>query len=489
MREKRPVWFGLTVGLLLFSAGYAAHALYGYDAKKFWLSIVLLFVSAVLFLISFYLFSQRNIRFIAKLNDEIASTEHETMYSLPVPTVILDDSGLILWYNLLFGREILENDDVFGLRISEVLNLDFQSLLATGSGEVHYCDKQYDISVTTCTRNDKNLHLLCFTDVTDYAALQDTFLNTRPTVMLLVIDNYEDVLQNAKESEKATVFAAIEQMLERFMAPTTGVLRRLSSDRFVAVVEEQHLQQMIKGRFRILDDARTITVGERYAITLSIGEKERASYQAYFDAGANRYLLRHETAAAEHYAQLHPASMSLANRKRCLFDLKEIGYQVGSGFMVGSPYQTPQNLLADMRFLQQLEPDMIGIGPYITHEQTPFADKKSGTLEQTLRLLSMLRLLFPYALLPATTALGTIHPNGRELGLKAGGNVVMPNLSPKQVRDKYALYDGKICTGDEAAEYRNYIERRINLAGYEVEICRGDSVIKKEQMKVGDNDE
>ena len=164
------------------------------------------------------------------------------------------------------------------------------------------------------------------------------------------------------------------------------------------------------------------------AITLSIGEKERASYQAYYDAGANRYLLRHETAAPEHYAQLHPASMSLANRKRCLFDLKEIGYQVGSGFMVGSPYQTPANLLADLRFLQELEPDMIGIGPYITHEQTPFADKKSGTAEQTLRLLSILRLMFPYALLPATTALGPTHPTRRELCLKAGGNEVIPNL-------------------------------------------------------------
>ena len=176
------------------------------------------------------------------------------------------------------------------------------------------------------------------------------------------------------------------------------------------------------------------------AITLSIGEKERASYQAYFDAGANRYLLRHETADAEHYAKLHPASMSLANRKRCLFDLKEIGYQVGSGFMVGSPFQTPENLLADLRFLQELMPDMIGIGPYITHEQTPFAQQKSGTAEQTLRLLSMLRLMFPYALLPSTTALGTIHPQGRELGLKAGGNVVMPNLSPVNVRKLYELY-------------------------------------------------
>ena len=214
------------------------------------------------------------------------------------------------------------------------------------------------------------------------------------------------------------------------------------------------------------------------AITLSIGEKERASYQAYFDAGANRYLLRHETATPEHYAQLHPASMSLANRKRCLFDLKEIGYQVGSGFMVGSPYQTPANLLADLRFLQELEPDMIGIGPYITHEQTPFADKKSGTAEQTLRLLSILRLMFPYALLPATTALGTIHPNGRELGLKAGGNVVMPNLSPVKVRKLYELYENKICTGEEAAQCRGCLEARVRMAGYEIVTDRGD-VAKK----------
>ena len=210
------------------------------------------------------------------------------------------------------------------------------------------------------------------------------------------------------------------------------------------------------------------------AITLSIGEKEKASYQAYFEAGANRYLLRHETASEEHYAKLHPASMSLANRKRCLFDLKEIGYQVGSGFMVGSPYQTPQNLLADLRFLQKLQPDMIGIGPYITHEQTPFADKKSGTAEQTLRMLSILRLMFPYALLPSTTALGTIHPNGRELGLKAGGNVVMPNLSPVNVRKLYELYENKICTGEEAAQCRGCLEARVRMAGYEIVTDRGD---------------
>lgn len=210
------------------------------------------------------------------------------------------------------------------------------------------------------------------------------------------------------------------------------------------------------------------------AITLSIGEKSRASYQAYFAAGANRYLLRHETADAEHYAKLHPASMSLENRKRCLFDLKEIGYQVGSGFMVGSPYQTPQTLLSDLRFLQELQPDMIGIGPYITHGHTPFKDRPSGTLEQTLRLLSMLRLLFPYALLPSTTALGTIHPEGRELGLKAGGNVVMPNLSPVGVRKKYELYANKICTGEEAAQCRGCLEARVRMAGYNIVTDIGD---------------
>ena len=210
------------------------------------------------------------------------------------------------------------------------------------------------------------------------------------------------------------------------------------------------------------------------AITLSLGEKSRNTYERFFKAGANRYLLRHETADVEHYAKLHPASMSLENRKRCLFDLKEIGYQVGSGFMVGSPYQTPQNLVSDLRFLQKLQPDMIGIGPYITHEHTPFKDMASGTLEQTLRLLSILRLLFPYALLPSTTALGTSHPNGRELGLQAGGNVVMPNLSPVGVRKKYELYANKICTGEEAAQCRGCLEARVKIAGYNIVTDRGD---------------
>ena len=170
--------------------------------------------------------------------------------------------------------------------------------------------------------------------------------------------------------------------------------------------------------------------------------------------------------------------MSLQNRKRCLFDLKEIGYQVGSGFMVGSPYQTTENLIEDLRFLQELQPHMIGIGPYITHAETPFASFGNGSLALTLRLLAILRLMFPYALIPATTALGSIHPQGRELGLKAGANVVMPNLSPVSVRKLYDLYENKICTGDEAAQCRGCLERRVRSAGYQIVTSIGNAILE-----------
>lgn len=210
------------------------------------------------------------------------------------------------------------------------------------------------------------------------------------------------------------------------------------------------------------------------AITLSIGEKPRSSYESYFAAGANRYLLRHETANAKHYARLHPAEMSLANRKQCLWTLKDIGYQVGAGFMVGTPFQTPENLLEDLRFLEELQPHMVGIGPFIAQADTPFAKETGGSLDQTLRMVALTRLLLPDALIPATTALGTLSGEGRERGLRAGANVVMPNLSPKSVRKLYALYDGKICTGDEAAECRFCMERRIRRFGFVPAMVRGD---------------
>lgn len=204
------------------------------------------------------------------------------------------------------------------------------------------------------------------------------------------------------------------------------------------------------------------------AITLSVGERSKESYKRLFDAGASRYLLRHETADEVHYQKLHPDNMSLQKRKQCLYDLKEIGYQVGSGFMVGSPYQNTECLIADLRFLQELKPDMIGIGPYITHTDTIFAAFENGSMKLTLRLISILRLIFPYSLIPSTTALGTIDSQGRELGLKAGANVVMPNLSPIGVRKLYSLYENKICTGEEAAQCRECLERRVASSGYQI---------------------
>ena len=212
------------------------------------------------------------------------------------------------------------------------------------------------------------------------------------------------------------------------------------------------------------------------AVTLSLGEKSRESYQAYFDAGARRYLLRHETADGAHYGKLHPRGMQLENRKRCLYDLKEIGYQTGAGFMVGSPWQTADCLVEDLRFLQRLQPDMIGIGPYIPHPDTPLAAFPAGSLALTLRLIAILRLMFPYALIPATTALGTVHPLGREQGLQAGANVVMPNLSPVGVRRYYALYENKICTGEEAAQCRGCLQRRVESAGYRIVTAIGDVI-------------
>lgn len=210
------------------------------------------------------------------------------------------------------------------------------------------------------------------------------------------------------------------------------------------------------------------------AVTLSIGERSRETYALWKQAGADRYLLRHETADCAHYAKLHPAELSAKNRQNCLYTLKELGYQAGAGFMVGSPYQTAENLADDLMFLQKLRPQMIGIGPFIPHHDTPFKDEPAGSVELTLVLLAVLRLLFPHVLLPATTALGTLAPGGRLLGIKAGANVIMPNLSPQNVRGKYLLYDNKLHTGAEAAEALNELQREVASIGYRIVSARGD---------------
>ncbi|MBD5436149.1 MAG: [FeFe] hydrogenase H-cluster radical SAM maturase HydE [Treponema sp.] len=211
------------------------------------------------------------------------------------------------------------------------------------------------------------------------------------------------------------------------------------------------------------------------AVTLSVGERPRPTYQKFFDAGADRFLLRHESANAAHYKKLHPKKMSGENRKRCLFDLREIGFQVGAGFMVGAPFQTDENIIEDLRFMQELKPHMIGIGPFIAHKQTPFANFPNGSVQKTLNLLSVIRLMFPKVLLPATTALGTLCPDGREKGLRHGANVLMPNLSPVGVRKLYSIYENKICTGEEAAQCRGCLERRVKSAGYRIVVDKGDA--------------
>lgn len=212
------------------------------------------------------------------------------------------------------------------------------------------------------------------------------------------------------------------------------------------------------------------------AITLSMGERSYESYKFLRSCGADRYLLRHETADKSHYERLHPSEMSFDNRMKCLKVLRELGYYVGCGFMVGSPYQTANNLAHDLKFIENFKPEMCGIGPFIPHKDTPFRDYVAGNLELTCYLLSIIRLIYPPILLPATTALGTINPVGRELGIMAGANVVMPNLSPVGVRKKYELYDNKICTGEESAQCRECLSNRMNKIGYEIITSRGDII-------------
>ena len=228
-------------------------------------------------------------------------------------------------------------------------------------------------------------------------------------------------------------------------------------------------------------DARLVAliraIKDRYpdcALTLSVGERPFEVYRSYFEAGADRYLLRHETADTLHYRALHPPELSLGRRKQCLLDLRRIGFQVGCGFMVGSPHQTTRSLVEDLLFVTRLRPHMVGLGPFVPHRETPLAAWPAGSLELTLFLLGLVRLLLPNVLLPATTALGTIHPRGREMGILAGANVVMPNLSPESVRGKYALYDNKLCTAAEAAEGLALLRRRMADIGFRLVVSRGD---------------
>lgn len=262
---------------------------------------------------------------------------------------------------------------------------------------------------------------------------------------------------------------------------------RLSTDDIVSCCEEGYalgfrtfvLQGGEDGYYtdeRLCEILRTIKKKHSdCAVTLSLGERSAESYRRLFNAGADRYLLRHETADPEHYAVLHPPELSFENRMCCLHDLKNIGYQVGCGFMVGTPGQTPRHLAKDLNFIQKFKPHMCGIGPFIPHSNTPFSGEPAGTLELTCYLLSIVRLICHNILLPSTTALGSIDPFGREKGILAGANVVMPNLSPPSIRKKYSLYDNKIVDGAESAQCKEVLSERIKSIGYRIVTDRGDA--------------
>lgn len=210
------------------------------------------------------------------------------------------------------------------------------------------------------------------------------------------------------------------------------------------------------------------------AVTLSLGEREEESYKKLFEAGADRYLLRHETANEEHYGHLHPHNMSYKNRFECLEKLKTIGFQTGCGFMVGSPYQTIENIAEDLLYIARFKPHMVGVGPFIPHSDTPFGTEPAGSTDLTCRILSIIRLMLPNVLLPSTTALGSLEEGGREKGILYGANVVMPNLSPENVRKKYTLYNNKLSSGAEAAESLELLKKSINEIGYKIVTSRGD---------------
>ena len=264
---------------------------------------------------------------------------------------------------------------------------------------------------------------------------------------------------------------------------------RLSEEEIIAITEKGYGQGfrtfvLQGGEDPAFDDGRICRIikgiKENHpdcAVTLSIGEKPKESYRKYYEAGASRYLLRHETANEAHYRKLHPDSMSLSNRKQCLFNLKETGFQTGAGFMVGSPFQTLDNLVEDLRFLEELQPAMIGIGPFIPAKGTPFGNEPQGSMEMTLNLISILRIMFPYALIPATTALGSIHPDGIKLGLKAGANVIMPDLTPPELGKDYSIYDHKSSIKEEATVTDGSLAELVRSAGYRIVINRGDVAI------------
>lgn len=218
-------------------------------------------------------------------------------------------------------------------------------------------------------------------------------------------------------------------------------------------------------------------IKEKYphkAITLSVGERTDESYLKLKKNGVDRYLLRHETATKSHYEQLHPGNLTLENRLECLRKLKQAGFQTGAGFMVGSPFQNDEHLANDLLLLKELQPEMVGIGPFIHHNDTPFKDFSDGSVRKTVLMVALTRLLLPKALIPSTTALASLNQDGRKMALLSGANVVMPNLTPAGNRKKYLLYQNKISAGEETAECFHQLKEEIESIGLKMDLFRGD---------------
>ena len=278
MKRRYPVTFIISAIMLVASCIISAMMLYNYDRAKFAVAIIPTAVFAVIFFIDLALAEKNSLKFIAKLNEAVGTAENEALYYFETPFVIVDSDFRVLWCNKEFNDQIIPEYDIFGTEIYKAVDIDIKALMLEGAATVFFGDRSFKVGAVATQRYDQKLIFMSFTDITEFAELFSKYKRTRPSVLLLVIDNYEDVLQNFKESEKAQVAAAIETMLEDFMSQTTGVLRKLGHDKFIAVIEEQHLNNIIQSKFEILDKARNISIGEKSSIiTLSIGVGRGAS--------------------------------------------------------------------------------------------------------------------------------------------------------------------------------------------------------------------
>lgn len=270
MKTRKLIAFKITVlAIILFPILICIIA--GFTADPFYFNLIIPAILIDIILIIQLAVANDNIySFIAEVNHDIGSIEHEALFLLPIPTVVLDSNQNVIWFNDAFIQKFSEPDSAFGMNINEIFE-DSVSINPNKSSTVSHDGRQYKVLSNTYSENSNTLSILCFQDITDFTSLSETFADTRPCVMIIMIDNYEDIMADTKESEKAHVLVSIEKLFEDFISQTTGIIRRVSNDKFIAVLEEQHIKPIIEQRFKILDRAREIKIDDRRCITLSIG--------------------------------------------------------------------------------------------------------------------------------------------------------------------------------------------------------------------------